>query len=174
MAHADRAYGSVPPLEHDLTDMAGALSKRERERVRVAISKAHRPFPQVHFAVVISKFPEDAPLGAITFWIFNRGQLSSPMESGASCRLVLFVLDTTAKRASCMTGYGLEPFLPGDKLEEILQTAQTALRLGQYANAITAMLEKTAAELKAAAAALPQMDAIKTNAAREREDAFVY
>lgn len=174
LAHADRAYGAVPLLNHELTDLAGVLNKHERARVSAAIAQAERPFPQVHFAVVISKFQENAPLRAITFWIFNRGELSSPFESGAACRLVLFVLDATANRASCMAGYGLEPFLPGEKLAQIVQSAQTALSRGDYANAVIAMVKNAVMVLKSIAVTLPQNKAANANAVSEMEGAFVY
>ena len=176
LAHADRAFGAVPPLQPDITDLAGVLKERELKELRTAIHKAQHPFPQLKLSAVVVRLPENLPLRAITFWLFNRGQISTPMESGAACRLVLFVIDVHAGRATCMVGYGLEPFLPEATLTRIVQAAQSPLLGKNYAGAFKAMLAKSVTELEAVGMTLPQKGVMPARPANEAADAdaFVY
>ena len=175
---ASSAFGAVPALDPEITDMAGVLGASGQRRVRAAVKRAQRTFPQLKFSAVVARLPDDSPLRAITFWIFNLGRLSTPLEAGGACRLVLFLVDTAEQRASCMVGYGLEPFFPEQNLARVAQAAVPAMQKEDYAKAVIAMIARAVEELTTVASALPQEAMDRAKAAskghEQTEDAFVY
>ncbi len=96
------------------------------------------------------------PLRAYTFWIFNQGILTSLMDKGGACRLVLLTVDADAGRAACMVGYGLEPFVGEDSLDRIVSAALPSLGELDYAGALTTALAQADAELTTISEGLPQ------------------
>ena len=135
---ADRAFGIAPTLERPISDNSGVLGSFARKKVARVIADLERRFPQVAVAVVLTEVPQQAPLAAYTFWIFNRSQLSSAVEKGGANHLVLLLIDTQTKRAITMVGYGLEPFVQETHLQSCLQAAEQPLQNGHFGQAIEA------------------------------------
>lgn len=128
---ADRAFGIVPTLTKPVTDLAHVLTGSAMRKLDRAADKLLHRYPQLDVAVVIAEVPPQVPLGVYAFWIFNRGQLSSPVETGGGNRLVLLVIDTAGNRAATMAGYGLEPLVPEAQLHMCLNNySQTSQREG--------------------------------------------
>jgi uncharacterized membrane protein YgcG len=152
----ERLFGIPPRLEPDLTDLAGVLSRKDRSRIAQHILEKQQHLPQIRFAVVLTRLAPQTPLGAYTFWIFNRGSLASPMERGGACRLVLLVLDVESSRLSCMVGYGLEPLLSQATLGRITGMAISSLQESKYTEAMIKALDQASTELVSIAQSIPQ------------------
>lgn len=135
---ADRAFGIAPTLQRPISDNLGVLGSIARKKVARVIADLERRFPQVAQAVVLTEVPQQAPLAAYAFWIFNRSQLSSAVEKGGANHLVLLLIDTQTKRAITMVGYGLEPFIQETHLQSCLQAAEQPLQHGHFGQAIEA------------------------------------
>ncbi|WP_461786286.1 TPM domain-containing protein [Prosthecobacter sp.] len=147
---ADRVFGIAPTLERPISDNSEVLGSFARKKVARVIADLERRFPQVAVAVVLTEVPQQAPLAAYAFWIFNRSQLSSAVEKGGGNHLVLLLIDTPTKRAITMVGYGLEPFVQETHLQSCLQAAEQPMQhghLGQAIEAFTRELDRQMGEL---------------------------
>jgi uncharacterized membrane protein YgcG len=147
---ADRAFGIAPMLERPISDSLEVLGSFARKKVARVIADLERRFPQVAVAVVLTEVPQQAPLAAYAFWIFNRSQLASAVEKGGANHLVLLLIDTQTGRAITMVGYGLEPFVQETHLQSCLQAAAHPLQrghLGQAIEAFTRELDRQLGEL---------------------------
>lgn len=139
---ADRVFGIAPTLERPISDNSEVLGSFARKKVARVIADLERRFPQVAVAVVLTEVPQQAPLAAYAFWIFNRSQLSSAVEKGGGNHLVLLLIDTPTKRAITMVGYGLEPFIQETHLQSCLQAAEQPLQHGHLGQAIEAFTQE--------------------------------
>lgn len=153
---ADRAFGIPPALDRPVADGAQVLGALARRSLLAEIAKLERRFPQVSFAVVLTQVPEQAIPAAYAFWLFNRGQLSSAIESGGENRLVLLMIDTETRQAVTMIGYGLEPLLREAQLQACLQAASVALGRGRHGQAIEAFVRELDRQLLEACRLVPQ------------------
>jgi len=141
LSQADRVFGAVPVLDSFLNDFAKVLTDRDQRRVIDELKTKERRFPQVRFAAIITDLPAGTPFPAYVFWLFNRGNLSPQIESGANCRLVLIALDVASTNAVCMIGYGLEPFIGNTVLQSIAEACLPALEKADYSGAIINALD---------------------------------
>ncbi len=135
---ADRAFGIAPALQRPVSDLTGKLGSFARRKVARVIADLERRYPQLAVAVVLTEVPPQAPLAAYAFWVFNRGQLSSALEKGGDNHLVMLLIDTHTDQAITMVGYGLEPFIEENRIQNCLQAAAHPLQRGQLSQAIEA------------------------------------
>ncbi len=137
LTEAERRLGIPPQLSAPVADKHEHLSAAEIRRIASLTDEIEGKFPQVHLAVVIDHVPVDVSLPVYTFWLFNRAGISSSVERGADNHLILLVIDAgaAAKGAACMIGYGLEPFLPQQRLHACLASVSAELAAGRHEKA---------------------------------------
>lgn len=111
LATADGEFGSDEVLVRSLTDAAGLLRKKERERVQSAIDRFSRRFPQLFFAVYTGVFRESANLRQFGFWLLNRGAFEDVELSRPNAAGIVLVMDVEGKAAGLTYGYLLDPYL---------------------------------------------------------------
>lgn len=153
---ADRAFGIPPALQRPVDDAANLLGTAARKRVLAAISTVEKSFPQLKVAVVLAAAPEQIPLSAFAFWLFNRGQLSGAMDKGGENRLVLLLIDTHSSQCAAMMGYGLEPFMKESHLQTCLQTAAPGLKSGKHGQAIESFVRELDRQLREVCQSIPK------------------
>lgn len=154
LAALDQLLGIAPQLTDGLTDMTKELRLREVRGIQQVIERLERAFPQVRFAIVLGHAPANIPLSLYTFWLFNRGGLSSAVERAGMNRMVMLAVDTAAGKVAGMIGYGLEPFVPPSQLSACLQSMRPLLATDQHGRAIESFLLAMEQELIGAAADL--------------------
>jgi uncharacterized membrane protein YgcG len=177
LQQADRDFGIPPPLGVPLTDLARALTRRQFRLALKGLEAFTRRFPQMFFHVVAANLPKEQNLAATVFWLFNKGGICTPMEDGGYCHDVLLLLDIDHARAACIIGYGLEPFVTPESLDEICQAALPSLREKQYLQAIQEALAKADEVLSAASATARQAYGLNPNDVQPNpihEQAFAY
>ena len=141
LEEADRHLGIPPQLSAPVADRHQHLSASDVRRIASLTSDIEKQFPQVHLAVAVEHLPPGVPLPVFTFWLFNRAGISSSVERGADNHLVLLVIDGGNPRsggASCMIGYGLEPFVQKQQLDACLATTSTHLTARRHGKAALA------------------------------------
>lgn len=153
---ADRAFGIPPVLERPIDDSASPLGMVPRRRALAVIRALEKNFPQVRVAVVLAAVPDQTPLSAFAFWLFNRGQLSGAMEKGGENHLVLLLIDTHTRQSAAMLGYGLEPFMKESHLQTCLQSAAPSLQNGRHGQAIEAFMRELDRQLRAVCQSIPK------------------
>ena len=75
------------------------------------------------------------------FWIFNAGFMADETRKGGENRDVLILLDPAAMKIALTVGYGLEPFVKRESLEQILRGADPLLRRQEWLAALLQMLD---------------------------------
>ena len=138
LADADRQLGIPPQLSAPVADRHQHLTASEVRRIASLTSAIEKKFPQVHLAVAIEHMPEGVSLPVYTFWLFNRAGISSSVERGADNHLVLLVIDAGnagVPGASCMIGYGLEPFVRREQLDACLEAISPHLNAMRHGKA---------------------------------------
>lgn len=144
LAAADQALGVPPTHTVPVSDARHFLTAGDVRRIERTMRRIEDRFPQVQLAVVLEPIPAEISLGVFTFWLFNRGGLSSAVEKGAHNHLVLLVIDpgeAAEGRAACMIGYGLEPFISRDQLADCLDAMTGDLAASRYSNAAISFFE---------------------------------
>lgn len=147
MAVLDRAFGIPPVLGSEIGDLASVLSRSQKRALLKVIAAFEARFPQVGAALVTCKPPPGIPLRGYLFWLFNRSQIVTALESGGANRLILMGLDPAAGQSACMVGYGLEPFLSPDQLMEALSLADAFFARGDAAKGVEVVLQRLAERL---------------------------
>lgn len=153
---ADRAFGIPPALQRPIDDAASPLGMVARRRALAAIRALEKSFPQIRVAVVLAAVPDQTPLSAFAFWLFNRGQLSGAMEKGGENHLVLLLIDTLTHQSAAMMGYGLEPFTKESHLQTCLQSAGPSLQNGRHGPAIEAFVRELGRQLREVCQLIPK------------------
>ena len=171
---ADVVFGASPILDAQCTDLAGVLSDRDERKIRATLALLARHFPQVQVSIVLEHLRPGVPLGAYTFWLFNRGNLAQPITSGGDCQLILFVVDARELHLSCMVGYGLEPLLREEALQEIVAIADPSLKEHHYAEGLLLALQRLDKELRLTSQLIPRAFGLHHEEADADEDASEY
>lgn len=155
LERAARQFGIPPQLQVPLTDLAGVLSPRQVRAAQRCLAAFTRRFPQMFLHVVMAKLAVEQSLAATAFFYFNQGGLCAPLEKGGSCRDVLLLLDVEQRRAACIIGYGLEPFVSQEALNEIARATLPAMLQSRGLDAIRHAVEKAEEVFASAARSIP-------------------
>jgi uncharacterized membrane protein YgcG len=159
----DRLLGIPPVLKYPLTDMRRVFSAADVRRIERQVLRLEHRFPGVRGAVVTAVTHSQISLGLYTFWLFNRGGLTSAVERGSHNRLILLVIDTQAHKASCMIGYGLEPFFSPAAQQACLQVMMAELARDKYGPAVLKFFQQLDSELEKAVQSLPRTFGLNEN-----------
>jgi hypothetical protein len=164
LEEADRHLGIPPQLSAPVADRHQHLSASDVRKIATLTSDIEKQFPQVHLAVAIENLPPGVPLPVFTFWLFNRAGISSSVERGADNHLVLLVIDGGNPRvsdASCMIGYGLEPFVQQEQLDSCLAAISPHLKARRHGKAALAFFTALQTVLQASCLRANQKEQLK-------------
>lgn len=150
LQRATAILGPVPRIETVVSDSTDALSAAGHRLVRKRIKLLHERFPQLGFQVVIRTFPEDHPFELYVFWLFNNGGFHSDHHKAGDNHDVLLVLDPVTGRSSLMVGYGLEPFIDPESLEDVLAMAEPAWTDREWAEGVVVVIDGLESRLESA------------------------
>lgn len=139
-----------------LTDPERILSHRQGARIRRAISRFVRQFPQLQFHAVLIPVASEISLAKYSFWVFNGATFCSDLHKGGLNFHNLLLIDVEHRRANLSVGYGLEPFVEESDLASILGKAEALLRAEAYGEAVLAILEAATATWHAKSSLIPQ------------------
>lgn len=157
LTKVNNLLGPAPFLDAHVTDYTSNLSPREMKQVRQAIFGFSDRFPQCRFAAVLRTFPEDITLRVGLFWLFNSGAISDAESTRGDNRDILLAIDPTFGRAGIIVGYGLEPFIARDAIEQILAKAHPHLEKRNFGKAITMIVRETANLLSETSREIPEI-----------------
>jgi uncharacterized membrane protein YgcG len=155
LARAGVLLGPVPRLEGRVSDYAGLLGKRGRTLVIGAIERLERRFPQLSIHVMLREFSLEHPLEVQVFWLFNTAGFFAEDTKGSRNFGVLLALDPPHARSALMVGYGLEPFVPDEMLDEWLGLGEPDWQRADYAAGIAKALRNMESGLREIAESLP-------------------
>jgi uncharacterized membrane protein YgcG len=169
LASLDRIFGAIPRLTPELCDNAQVFGPAHIKRLRTAMAAFHVRFPQSSFHIVTDNLPATTNLKAYAFWLFNRASLSSDLNRGAGNHDFLLTIDAANKRAALIVGYGLEPFVNNQHLDQVLAAAENSFAACQYFEGTRLIIENTARSLSRIASGLDETYGISVKDIYDRE-----
>lgn len=140
LAEADQRYGPDDVRLTSLTDTAGLLPRRDRERVARAIERFNRRFPQLFAAVYTGSLGEVGQLRQFGFWLLNRAAFEDVPIEKPNAAGILILIDAETKAAGITFGYLLDPFLEEGDTFDCLTRAHAYWLEGRYADGLTKAL----------------------------------
>lgn len=149
-------FGSLPAITPGISDPDRCLNWRERHRLGKAIRRFERRFPQLRFHLAVVDVAPEIPMAPYNFWLFNNSPLCSAIEKGGLNFHLLLLIDPSGCRANLMIGYGLEPFVSGADLDEIVGTSRELLNGGDFGEAALAVLASAMDRLTQISDAIPE------------------
>lgn len=156
MPALDRLLGKAPTLSYPISDFQHSLRARDCRLLEKRVQRLEHIYPGLRCAIVTTAAPQDVGLGLYTFWLFNRGQLTSALEQGKNNRLVLLVLSPTERKACCMVGYALEPIVSPEILRHCLDAMKPALSEDEMQEGLQAFISELETQLGRIIQAIPQ------------------
>jgi uncharacterized membrane protein YgcG len=137
----DTKFGALPLHSQFLTDRTGQLSLRAMAELRQLLSLFERKFPQSLFSVFVIGPVHGGTISEYTFWLANRARFSSLEVVGGENFDLLLGIDSDAREAALVIGYGLEAYVNEHDLLQALAEATNAFRAGDYARGIRNCVE---------------------------------
>ncbi|MGK0188418.1 MAG: putative membrane protein YgcG [Verrucomicrobiales bacterium] len=151
LAEVQRAFGVATSLEQGLTDFDQIFSKKEARGLRNNLQDFRRRFPQCEFSVVTKVHPSPKlPISVFAFWLFNTSGICRKIDKAGDNHDLLLTIDSERGMASLMIGYGLEPFVSAQHVEDMLKCGHGHFKAGNWAEgtrAIIAAAESHLAEI---------------------------
>ena len=136
MQRLDIKFGMVPRHSRYLSDRVGRLTLPQMESLRESLRLFEKKFPQSLFSVLVADLPAGSSVSEYAFWMANRARFSSLEKKHGDNFDLLLVIDVTSNTAALTTGYGLEPYLEEEDLQEVLQALVRSLGKGDLAAGI--------------------------------------
>lgn len=149
LERVDAYFGQMPRISPGVSDHAGLFRPSDFRRINDARARLSERFPQVSFSVVSIALKPGQPLTAYAFWIFNKGGICVDLLRGGKSRNMLLTLDAASARASLMIGYGLEPFVTTEALQEIVNQGAPHFARDHWVDGIVAVIDTASARLAA-------------------------
>lgn len=133
--------GAVPRLNTKVADTTGSLRLADQSKVKTRIMAIERRFPQLVLQVVMHRFPEEHPFPLHVFWLFNAAAFAGEGNRGRDNHALLLAIDPYRGEAAIIPGYGLEPFLAPEAVDQLLQAASPAWAANLWTDGILRLLD---------------------------------
>jgi hypothetical protein len=141
LADADADFGHEKVRISCLTDSAGVMRRKDRERVEVAMDKIARRFPQLFVAIYTGSLGEVANLRQFGFWLLNRATFIDLPAEKTNAAGILLTIDPESKAAGIVFGYLLDPYLDESDTFDCLARGHAYWLEGRYADGIVKCLD---------------------------------
>lgn len=159
----DMKFGLVPRHSRYLSDPSARLSSREKKDVREALFLFEKKFPQILLSVIVIELPTTHPVREYAFWMANRARLSAVEKTRGENYDLLLMIDLASDAAALVAGYGLEPYVSEEDLEESLQALTLPFRAGNWAGGIHACIQALAAKLRMCSDRARKLEKVNTD-----------
>jgi len=133
--------GAVPWLAPVVSDPGGLLGAAAQRKLWARIARLERRFRGLVMQVVIQDFDQSQPLRLHVFRLFNAAALCGEALRGANNHALVLAISPRAGEAALMPGYGLEPLVPVDALDGLLELAAPPWREGRWTEGILRVID---------------------------------
>ena len=137
----DMKFGALPLHSRFLTDRTGRLPLRALADIRDLLRLFNRKFPQSLFSVFVSGAVQGGTISEYTFWLANRARFSSLEAVEGENFDLLLGINTHARAAALVIGYGLEHYVAERDLQRALAKSTSAFHAGDYVRGIRSCVE---------------------------------
>jgi uncharacterized membrane protein YgcG len=124
-----------------VADTTGSLKLADQAKLKNRIQAIERRFPQLALQVVMHRFPDEHPFSMHVFWLFNAAAFAGEGNRGRDNHGLLLAIDPTRGEAAIIPGYGLEPFLTHEAVDQLLLLASPAWAASRWADGILRLLD---------------------------------
>lgn len=133
--------GALPRLNPVVADTTGQLKRSITGKINKQIQKIQRRFPQLVIQVVMHKFAAEHPFSMHAFWLFNAGAFAGEAKRGKDNYALLILIDPYRQESAIVPGYGLEPLLPQQALDHLLEMSSPAFQSAKWELGLSIMLD---------------------------------
>lgn len=142
LERAKAVLGPLPLLSSSgFTILSGTIDPNGEKPIYHRMRAFRQRFPQCGINVLICQFPEGFPPATYLFWLFNCGGFSGADQIRGRNRDILLGVDPDQETAGLIVGYGLEPFLGQEALDQVLADAVPLLRAGNHCAGIVEIID---------------------------------
>lgn len=148
LSDLDDLYGSGEVRLRRLSDMAGALRLKERQKLERLLDEFQISFPQLFFSIYYGALEDRANIRQFGLWLLNHAayedlDISRPNDGG-----ILLLVDLNTKVASISFGYILDSFLTEEDTFNILAKAHPHLLQGNHLKAACVIVKQLSRVLR--------------------------
>ncbi len=148
LSDLDDLYGSGEVRLRRLSDMAGALRLKERQKLERLLDEFQTSFPQLFFSVYYGALEDRANIRQFGLWLLNHAayedlDIGRPNDGG-----ILLLVDLNTKVASISFGYMLDSFLTEEDTFNILAKAHPHLLQGNHLKAASVIVKQLSRVLR--------------------------
>ena len=148
LSDLDDLYGSGEVRLRRLSDVAGALRLKERQKLERLLDEFQTGFPQLFFSVYYGALEDRANIRQFGLWLLNHTayedlDISRPNDGG-----MLLLVDLNTKVASISFGYMLDSFLTEEDTFNILAKAHPHLLQGNHLKAASVIVKQLSRVLR--------------------------
>ena len=124
--------GAAPRLSPIVADTTQTMGQADQARLKRRIQDLRQRFPQLAVQLVMHQFPQEHPFSMHVFWLFNIGAFASESRKGNDNHGILIVVDPLRGESAIIPGYGLEPYLKEEAMEQLLESGRPLWEKGQW------------------------------------------
>jgi uncharacterized membrane protein YgcG len=133
--------GAVPRITPLVADTTGTLRLSDHKRIKRALTRMQKRFPQLVPQVVMHRFPAEHPFPMHAFWLFNAADFAGTSRRGRDNHALMLAIDPYREESAIVPGYGLEPFLTSESLGRLLDLASPAWQDLRWTDGILRVLD---------------------------------
>jgi len=164
--------GPMPMIYGGVSQEGDFLNGSEVRRLRRMIMDYQRQFPQSGLHLLVRSFPQEMDFKVILLWLFNQGGLSPEGCKGGRNRDVVILIEPDRRKAGLIVGYGLEPLLSQEAMDEVVGRAGFALAERDFAGAFEVMVKGMTNLLCEISLELPKAVGLRIELAEDGADQF--
>lgn len=131
----------MPRVMPGVSDSTGLLAPGDAAKIKRRTGEFERRFSGLTMQVAVHQFGVEHPFSLHAFWMFNGGSFAGNANRGANNRTVFLAIDPARAESSLAVGYALEPILPRDALDHLLEMAGPFWEAGKWADGIHRVLD---------------------------------
>ncbi len=150
-----------------VSDGCQLFNKAETKKLAKLIQAYQNNFPQSRFHVVTRTFDQKADLSVILFWVFNRAGLSEESAKQGQNHDIVILIEPHRQQAAMIVGYGLEPILSQQALDQIIERSQPFLSSGDYLGGMEIAIAGLTELLKSVSQELPASLGLEAELAKD-------
>ena len=144
----DEVYGSREVGLERLSDVAGVLRLRERQKLVRSLDEFQLDFPQLFFSVYCGAMEDMTNIRQYGMWLLNHANFKDAHPSNTNDRGILLLVDMNTKVASLTFGYMLDPYLTEDETFHMLAKAHPHWLQGNHMKAVSMIAKQLSRVLR--------------------------
>lgn len=132
----DNVYGSRELSLERLSDVAGVLRLKERQKLLRSLNEFQVEFPQLFFSIYYVALDDMTNIRQYGMWLLNHAIYRDANPSHPNDRGILLLVDMNTKVASLSFGYMLDPYLTEEETFDMLAKAHPYWLQGNHMKAV--------------------------------------